>query len=89
MPARQSAEELKKKYLQAVAYERKLAAAAKAADAKKERKAETRRLLLQGALNVALAKKDEAFKAQNLKQLDAFLTRPADRELFGLPERAQ
>lgn len=89
MAPRQSSEELKKKYLQALEYERAKEAKARTANAQKERKAETRRQLIVGAIYLKKARLDAAFKAQHEALLKAELTRPGDRELFGLAEAGQ
>lgn len=50
-----------------------------------ERKADTRRKILAGAAVLDRAEKDAAFKAELSALLAAFLVRPDDRALFGLP----
>lgn len=60
-----------------------------AAQVKADRKADTRRKLLVGAIYLKKAQLDEAFKAQHEALLKAELTRPGDRELFGLAEAGQ
>jgi len=56
----------------------------RAAEAVRERKADTRRKILVGALVSAKVEKGE-FSCETLRKwLDGFLTRPDDRSLFGL-----
>lgn len=50
----------------------------------RERKLDTRRKVLLGALCQARMEKDAAFKADIEKALPSFLTRRTDREVFGL-----
>lgn len=54
-------------------------------DRKKERKDDTRRKILAGAWLLDEMNQREDFKEFVYKKLDSFLTRPADRALFGLP----
>ena len=53
----------------------------------RERKKETRRKILVGAYILDKARKDNTL-AQLSQDLDAFLTRDSDRELFELPEKS-
>ena len=53
----------------------------------RERKLRTRRLILMGTYVESVAERDEAAKERLLKGLDRFLSRPGDRELFGLEPR--
>lgn len=53
----------------------------------KERKRDTRRKILAGSLVLERMGKDPAFAEKLKSDLDKFLTRDIDRELFGLPER--
>lgn len=52
----------------------------------RERKTDTRRKIVVGAIALETARRDAAFKAQLWKLLDEFVERPLDRELFGLNE---
>ena len=52
-----------------------------------ERADDTRRKILGGALLLEMMKEDETTKAKIMKRLDGFLTRDADRALFGLDAR--
>lgn len=81
-------ESLTKRLEQAKARKRQKEAAEKAAHAQAERKADTRRKLLVGAMTMDLAKTEDA-KAQLQAQLDVYLSRPADRALFGLADKGQ
>ena len=49
-----------------------------------ERRADTRRKVLAGAMVLEWAAKDGAFSARMMKELGEFLVRDADRALFGL-----
>lgn len=49
-----------------------------------ERKQDTRRKILIGALILEKMEKDEELKQKVTKELDQFLTRKTDRELFAL-----
>jgi len=50
-----------------------------------ERKKDTRRKILAGAMVVEMMQSDEDVKRKILARLDGFLTRPDDRALFDLP----
>ena len=50
-----------------------------------ERKNDTRRKILAGAMVVEMMQSDEDVKRKILARLDGFLTRPDDRALFDLP----
>lgn len=50
----------------------------------RQRKEDTRRKILAGAVVLDEAEKHPAYKAELFKLLDRFLSRPDDRELFGL-----
>jgi hypothetical protein len=54
-----------------------------------ERKSETRRKVLAGATVLEWAKRDNEFSKRLMSELKTFLTRDADRELFGLPPLPQ
>ncbi|MGO8827932.1 MAG: mobilization protein [Steroidobacteraceae bacterium] len=60
----------------------------RAIQAQRERKAETRRRILVGALVLAKAQRGEIEQRQLLSWLDQALTRTDDRALFDLPPRA-
>ncbi|GFE72117.1 hypothetical protein [Chroococcus sp. FPU101] len=60
----------------------------KAQQASSERKKDTRRKVLLGALVMQAMKSDETYKKSVMKQLDEFLTREGDRLLFDLPPLA-
>lgn len=49
-----------------------------------ERKTDTRRKVVAGAIVLETARRDTAFKEQLWKLLDEHVDRPLDRELFGL-----
>jgi large subunit ribosomal protein L7/L12 len=49
-----------------------------------DRRADTRRKVLAGAVVLQWAAKDNEFSGQLMKELGGFLTRDADRVLFGL-----
>ena len=54
-----------------------------------ERKKDTRRQILLGALMLDLMKKGELDEKKIRKRLDSFLTKELDRKLFDLPEKNQ
>ena len=67
-----------------------LSARAKLIEAKERSRAkkdDTRRKILAGALALEKAEKDQEEKKKLMAELDGFLTRPMDRDLFGLPEK--
>lgn len=51
-----------------------------------ERKSDTRRKILAGAVVLEWAKRDSEFSSRLMAELKAFLARDADRALFGLPQ---
>lgn len=51
---------------------------------KKDRATDTRRKILLGALLTGMMEEDENTKTRVMARLDKFLTKPADRDLFGL-----
>ena len=55
----------------------------------RERKLRTRRLILMGSYLEHVTQDDPERKAQLMKELDGFLERDRDRELFDLPSKAQ
>ena len=50
-----------------------------------ERRSDTRRKILAGAMVMEWAQRDSEFSAKLMKELDRFLVRDIDRELFRLP----
>lgn len=64
-------------------------AALKAAASKKNRTDDTRRKILLGAAMMAMIDAGKWPQEQMLAIMDNALTKPADRELFGLPPRQQ
>ena len=54
-----------------------------------ERKLRTRRLILMGSYLEHVTQDDPERKARLMKELDGFLERDRDRELFDLPSKAQ
>ena len=55
----------------------------------KQKKQDTRRKILIGAMITEQMGKTEETKSKVMASLDGFLTRPMDRELFGLPEKGK
>ena len=55
----------------------------------RERKLRTRRLILMGSYLEHVTQDDPDRKARLMKELDGFLERDRDRELFDLPSKAQ
>jgi len=56
---------------------------------KKDRASDTRRKILAGSLILELMDKNSDTKARYMVNLDKYLTRADDRELFGLPPKAK
>lgn len=56
--------------------------------ARDERRRDTRRKILAGAIALSEAEKDQAWASRLMEQLDRSLERDGDRELFGLKGRA-
>jgi len=54
-----------------------------------ERRMDTRRKVLAGALALNMAEKDKAFSARLNEELGRFLVRDSERALFGLPPLKQ
>lgn len=77
------AQEEKLKQLKAL--KQKQEAQKKAAEAKRTRAEDTRRKVLVGAMMLEHMAFNSETKANVMKKLDAFLTRPDDRALFDLP----
>ncbi len=59
-----------------------------AKDRQKQRKDDTRRKILAGSVILAHVERDPGFAETWRSMLDAGLTRPQDRALFGLPEKS-
>lgn len=76
--------ELEEQLRQAKALKQKVEARARAEAAKKKRAEDTRRKVLLGAFLLQQMESDPATHASVLRGLQGFLTRPDDRELFGL-----
>lgn len=55
----------------------------------KQRKADTRRKILAGAVVLAHAEQDAGFKTHLMRLLDEQLEKPVDRELMDLPPRPE
>lgn len=72
------------KLAQLKARKQKMEALHKAKASGLERRQDTRRKVLAGAMLLELMGKDPQLKAQMLGKLSTFLTRPEDRVLFGL-----
>jgi multidrug resistance efflux pump len=83
--AQEALEAAKEKLKQAKALKQKKEAKDRAANAKVERSADTRRKILLGAAILAKVGRGEWTKEQMLSILDTELTRPDDRVLFSLP----
>lgn len=56
---------------------------------KKDRASDTRRKILAGSLILELMDKNPDTKARYMANLDKYLTRADDRELFGLPPKGK
>lgn len=69
---------------------RSLEAQIKAIDARerqRQRKLDTRRKIIAGALALEHAEGDEEFGARLYRLINRYVTKPAERELFGLPPK--
>lgn len=75
---------LETKLKQERAKKQKVEARKRAVEQKLQRAADTRRKILAGALVLELMERDEATRQRFMQRLDAYLTRPDDRALFGL-----
>ena len=60
-----------------------------AIDRTRQKKKDTRRKIMVGAFFLEWMEKDEVFNAKTLTNLDKFLKRDIDRELFAFPEKEQ
>lgn len=80
-------EDLKEKLKLAKERKQKIEVAKKAEAARKKRKEENRKKVLVGAMYMWMMEKDKTGEAAKItiEGLNAFLTRPDERELFGLP----
>ena len=84
--ARIKAQEEKLKQLKA--QKQQMEARKRAAAAKITRQQDTRRKVLAGAMVLDLMERDEGNRQRFMQRLDSYLTRPDDRALFDLPEKA-
>ena len=66
------------------ALKQKQEAQKRAAEAKRNRTEDTRRKVLVGAMMLGHMEKSDVMKDSIMTKLDAYLTRPDDRALFGL-----
>jgi hypothetical protein len=57
---------------------------AASAEKRADRKRDTRKKVLLGAMQLEKMNQSAQYRAAQLRELDRFLTRPTDRELFGL-----
>ena len=84
--ARIKAQEQKLKQLKA--QKQQIEARKRSAAAKITRQQDTRRKVLAGAMILEMMERDENTRQRFMQRLDSYLTRPDDRALFGLPEKA-
>lgn len=75
---------LEEKLRQEKAKKQKIEARKKHLDSKAQRTADTRKKILIGAFMLERMEKNEETKTKLISQLDQYLTRASDRELFGL-----
>lgn len=87
--AQQRVKDLEDKLKQAKAVKQKAEARIKTAEAKQKRADDTRRKVLIGAMMLDHMEKNEATKTSVMGKLNEFLTRPDDRNLFGLIQAAE
>ena len=80
---------LEAKLKQAKAKKQQIEARKRALETKEERAKDTRRKILVGAAILAKVERGEWPRDKLLTMLDAALIRPADRDLFDLPEALQ
>jgi len=78
---------LQERLQQLKAQQQRIAARQKSMESQRQRKADTRRKILVGAIVLAKADQGEFDQAQLRRWLDAVLTRPDDRALFDLTAR--
>ncbi|MDO8250265.1 MAG: mobilization protein [Rhodoferax sp.] len=79
---------LQAKLKQEKARKAKIEARKKSLESKEQRALDTRKKILVGAFMLDRMARNEETKAKVLGQLDQYLTRADDRELFGLPAMA-
>ena len=84
--ARIKAQEQKLKQLKA--QKQQIEARKRSAAAKITRQQDTRRKVLAGAMILEMMERDENTRQRFMQRFDSYLTRPDDRALFGLPEKA-
>ena len=84
--ARIKAQEEKLKQLKA--QKQQIEARKRAAAAKITRQQDTRRKVLVGAMVLDMMERDDANRQRFMQRLDSYLTRPDDRALFDLPQKA-
>lgn len=82
-------ERLEQQLKEAKARKKMIEARRRAIEARKNRRADTRRKILVGALILAKVERGEYPQEQLLAMLDQALTRPDDRALFELPPRKE
>ena len=79
---------LETKLKQEKAKKQQIEARKRAALAKVSRQQDTRRKVLAGAMVLDLMERDDGNRQRFMQRLDSYLTRPDDRALFNLPEKA-
>jgi large subunit ribosomal protein L7/L12 len=77
---------LEDKLKQEKAKKQKIEARKRTLESKAQRATDTRKKILVGAFMLDKMEKNEETKTKVLSQLDQYLTRSDDRELFGLPQ---
>lgn len=77
--------QLEERLRQLKAREQAIDARRRTLESRRERKADTRRKILVGAIVLARVERGEIAETDLQRWLDAALTRPDDRALFGLP----
>lgn len=77
------------KLKQLKAQKQQIEARKRAAAAKITRQQDTRRKVLAGAMMLEMMERDENTRQRFMQRLDNYLTRPDDRSLFNLPEKAE
>jgi hypothetical protein len=87
-PAEKRVEDLRAKLKQEEAKLAKQQAAARARESKSTKKIEDQKKILIGAMVFESMKRNETTHQNIMGKLDAFLTRPTERALFGLAEKA-
>ena len=84
--ARIKAQEQKLKQLKA--QKQQIEARKRSAAAKITRQQDTRRKVLAGAMILEMMERDENTRQRFMQRFDSYLTRPDDRALFDLPQKA-